>query len=234
MDLKRFRNWMLGEGRAISTIEATIRYLKRLTIDLDTIEDKYKIAEWVFKQKCGDGSKNNFVKAINLYLRFKNIDYKLKAKRKKGDPDIWVPTKDEAHSLMTVELKRPFQTHRCRLLLKFIFIGGLRRDEVRNLQYSDVRSTPSKTVKGVYYYYLHVVGKGNKTRFVDIPKGLYEETRRYRQYYGGRTEYIFDNGRGAPITPTHVGRICKMAAHKAGVQRFHTHAARHYRAVELD
>ena len=46
--------------------------------------------------------------------------------------------------------------------------------------------------------------------------------------------FIFDNGRGEPISLTNVGRICKEAGRQVNVSRFHTHAARHYRTVELD
>jgi len=78
-----------------------------------------------------------------------------------------------------------------------------------------------------------VVGKGNKQRFVDIPTILYDEIMHFKEYYGS-SEHLFPNRSGESISLNHVGRICKEAAKAAGVPKFHPHAARHYRTVELD
>ena len=233
MNLKQFRNYLLGKGYAISTIGQKIRYLKRVPIDLDTLEDKYKIAEWLHNQKVGEESKNNFAKAINSYLEFCGIDYRLKLKRKKGDLDIWIPTGEQVERLLNATWKGPYFTARNRLILKILFIAGLRRDEVRKLRFSDFRRTNSKKLEGVYYFYLHVLGKGNKTRFVDIPESLYQEVIYFKKHYQ-ISDFLFDNGKGEPISLNHAGRICKDAARYANVPQFHPHAARHYRTVELD
>ncbi len=234
MDLKTWRNWMLGEGLAITTIENRIRYLKRLDIDIDDIEedDYYSLAEWLHDQAVSDASKNNFVRAINLYLKFRHISYRLKMKPLRGDPDIWIPTQEEADMIRRAVWSNAFYTARNQLMMKVLFMSALRRDECRRLKWSEIRVTPSKKYKGVYFHYIHIIGKNNRQRSVDIPKGLYNDLMGYKRYYAERSQYVFSN-LDKPFSTNHVGRICKEAGEYAGAPRFHAHAARHYRSVEL-
>jgi len=238
MDLKQFRNYLLGEGFNIATIQGKLRYLKRVDLDLDMVRtgemDKYKIAEWLYNQEdLGDEAKNNFAKAINSYLGFIGIHYRLKLKYPEGEKDVWIPTKDEAKRLMSVDMGDPFKTKRIQLILKLFLIGGLRRNEVRKLKYSDFNETPDKEAPSIRYHYINVLGKGNKWRLVNIPPSLYSEVMEYKRTYG-YGEFLFNNRRGKPISHNHVGRIAKDAAIRAGVPQFHPHAGRHYRTVELD
>jgi len=238
VDIKRFRNYLLGRGFSPDTIYKRIGYLKRVTIDLDKVAkgkiDKYEVADWLHKQTgLGDGAKNNFVKAINSYFEYKEFDYRLKLKYKRGDPDIQIPTPQEAERLKNTTLSSPFKTNRARLLLETLFMGGLRWDEARKLKYSDFRETPEKEDPSIRYYHINVIGKGNKRRLVIIPQELYRSVMHYRRYYGS-CEFVFDNGKGRPISLNHVGRISKETAIAVEVPHFHPHAARHYRTVELD
>jgi len=233
MDLKRFRSWMYREGYKGSTQGNTIRYLKRVTVDLDTCEE-YEISDFLQRLEDKGVSVNNFIKAINRYLTFRGKEYLFKKRPIKGDLDIWIPTEKEAERIQNVEWDSKFITARNRLLLKILFIAGLRREEVRKLTFSDVRDTPSKKNSKVNHFYLHVIGKGSKRRFVDIPKFLRDEILYFRRHHAYSSDFIFDNGKGEPISNTQFGRICREAARKSQVKEFHAHAARHYRAVELD
>ena len=224
---------MYREGYSTSTQEGTIRYLKRVRIDLDKVEE-YEIVDFLQQLSKRGTSINNFVKAINRYLKFRGIEYRFKKKPIKGDLDIWIPTEEEVERLRTCEWESKFTTTRNRLLINILFIAGLRREEVRCLKFSDLRDTPAKEMPHTTFHYLHIIGKGEKRRFVDIPYFLYKDIIYYKKYYSFDTDFIFDNGKGEPISTTQLGRICKEAAQKANVKEFHAHAARHYRAVELD
>jgi len=134
---------------APSTIDATIRYAKRITIDLDKIKNHYKISEWVFKLDVSEDSRNNFIKVINRYLDFINVDYRVKKRPKRGLPDVWRPSDAEVRKLLSHFGPWPYG-ERNYLLVKILAIGGLRSDEVRNLgkkdfKYKDRRS--KKTLK---------------------------------------------------------------------------------------
>ena len=233
MDLKRFKAWMYREGYSVGTQGNTIRYLKRVTVDLDIVEE-YEIVDFLQQLSKRGTSINNFVKSINRYLKFRGIEYRFKKKPIKGDLDIWIPTEEEAKRLRTCEWDSKFTTTRNRLLIDILFIAGLRREEVRTLKFSDLRDTPAKTKPHTSFHYLHVIGKGEKRRFVDIPYFLYKDILYFKRFYKAGVEYIFENGDGVPISSVQVGRICREAAQKAKVKEFHAHAARHYRAVELD
>jgi len=223
---------MYREGYKSTTQGNTLRYLKRVTVDLDTCEE-YEISDFLLvldKKKVPTG---NFIKAINRYLKFRGVDYRFKKKPIKGDQDIWIPTEEEAAKIRKATWDSPYTTMRNRLILDILFITGVRRSEVRDLKFSDARKTPDKEIQGVYHYYLHVIGKNDKRRFVDIPKFLYDDIMHFKMLYGC-CDFIFDNGHGVPIHPQKIGKICREAGKKARVKGFHTHAARHYRAVELD
>jgi len=238
MNLRAFTKWMYGEGFAEGTIANTLRYLRRLKgFDLDklTEETAYEAAGWLYKQKLSENSANNFAKAMNRYFDFKRLNYRLKLRSKRGDPDIWVPSEEEVTRLLAVEWDSPFITFRNRLLMALMIVAALRRNEARTLQFSDVRTTPVKKMRGAAYCYLYVEkGKGNKSRFVDIPKSLYDQVIHFKIHYARRSDFIFDNGKGVPISVNQVGKIVKEAGKRAGVPKIHPHAFRHYRTLDLD
>ncbi len=238
--LKKFRNWMLGKDLATSTRQKKLGYIRRVDIDIDKIAREgefYNLAEWVHEQKLTDGAESNMVKSINSYLEFLGEDYRLRKKRKKGDPDIWIPAEEEKKALLRTEWGTSFITARNQLFLTILFIAGLRRDEARTLKYSDFRYMRPKNYPEIRYYYIQVLGKGKKERTVDIPKELYNAVMDHRTRYGADYKYIFTAfirmKKVRPISNTHAGRIARYAALFTGIHRFHAHAARHYRAVEL-
>ncbi len=234
MELDRFRNWMHGEGLSIGYMKGVLRHLRRVEIDIDELDDYYKIAEWLYEQEPSDSARDNFVKSINLYLRFKDINYSLKKTPRRGEPDIWVPTDEEARRIRKAVWSSTYLTNRNRLILDILFIAALRRNEVRKLKYGDFRTTSDKKIPQVTYHYIHVLGKGNKERFVDIPEELYKKVFSFKTFYETQSGFIFDFGKGRPLGGKQIGVICRQAGKATGAPQFHTHAARHYRAIELD
>ncbi len=231
MELERFRNYLLGQGYAVSTIKAKLGYLRRVTLDLDRVADKYKIAEWLYSQNLSPTARNNAASAINSYLEFKGIDYKLKLTPMKGEPDLRLPDDEDVERLFRVSWKSWSTTARNRLLLKALFLAALRSNEARMMKYTDVRL---RKRAGFPEPYLRVVGKGNKERQVPIPPSLFEAIHHYRDHYGPLgSDYIFDTGDGVPLANPTIRRIVKEAGEKGGVPGLHPHTARHWRAVDL-
>lgn len=230
MDLKSFDLWMYSNAYAESTRERRISLLRNMGFDLDELGD-LEIAKALKELPRKDEAKNNLVKAINLYLKFRNREFRLKYKPKGGEKDLWIPTPDEREKLIGVTWPDQTETAKKRLLLRVLFEGGLRAGEVRVLKYTDVRS---RRIDGTDYTYLNVIGKGNKERQVPISRDLYTAIIHYKMFYKERGEYLFANRwNGRAISQNWVGKVCREAGKAAGVKRFHPHAARHYRAVEL-
>jgi len=241
MDLDKFHNWMRAQALSEKTISLrlrALRHLKKKGLNLDRISWKrrYKIAEFLHEQGYSDAALNNYIRAVNMYLRFKQWDFKLKKIPSRGEDDIWVPTSKEVSRILNIRWKTPYLHSRNRLLLKILFIAALRCSEARNLKYGDFRYTVSeaKGLEGEKFYYIFVQkGKGRKKRSVDIPKDLYDDLMLFNHYYRGSTEYVFENGRGLPVSDNTVRKICKEAGKAADVPRFHPHSARHWRALDL-
>lgn len=79
-----------------------------------------------------------------------------------------------------------------KLMLKFFCFGGLRADEVQHLKENDLSF---KDMKGKTYIQIHVLGKGEKQRFVYILYALiesdYKEYQRIKEENSHNTEYLF-------------------------------------------
>jgi len=238
MELDRFRNYLLGEGYAPSTIRKYYNLLEGVKeehdFSLDKIEDNYKIAEFVHKLDRTRVARNNLCKAINAYMKFKGRDYRLKLKQQKGTRDRWIPTLEQKEKLLSVKFSNRYYTERNRLLIRVLFECGLRAAECASLKFSDVKKRKRKGRK--QYYVMVEEGKGGKDRRVFISEGLYQDIRNFEKFYSG-SEWIFGNGKGDHIHHKTVRQIVYNSAEKTGdeklIDEMHPHAARHYRAVEL-
>lgn len=238
MNIDRFRNYLLGEGYATTTIRKYSNLLKGIEeqhkFDIDQVDDNYKIAEFLHKLDRTRVAKNNLAKAINCYLKFRNKDYRLKLKHHKGTRDTWIPTKEQKEKLLSVNFSNLYYTTRNKLLLRILFEAGLRAGVASRLRFKDIKK---RSRKGMTEYYIMVRrGKGGKDRRVPISKDLFEDIEYYESHYRG-SEYIFDSNRGPHISDKTVRQIFYKAAEKTEdedlIENFHPHSCRHYRAIEL-
>ena len=228
--LDDFEMWLFSQSYAPATIRQRVSLLRLMEadgLDIDTTED-LDISRYLYnKDELGYGAKNNRVKAINLYLKFLGRDFRLKHVKRFGAKEFWIPTPEEKERLLNVELGTKYQTWRARLIMKILFEAGIRAAELCGLKMDDVkRKVIRKDGKEFVFWYLDVVGKGSKRRQVPISKGLVDDIREYYRYHG-RDPWIFG------IKPAMLRNITHEIGKAAEVRKFHPHAARHYRAVEL-
>ena len=92
---------------------------------------------------------------------------------------------------------------RDKLILELLYLTGIRRDELINIESSDV---------DFYRKSLLIKGKGNKTRILPIPNWLVTELSEYLlglQKMQYSTSYLFVTNRGAKLYPNFVYRLVK-------------------------
>jgi len=114
---------------------------------------------------------------------------------------------DEVHNIINVE-----NIPRNKLILKTLFISGIRVSELCSLTWQDLQERSEGGQMTVY-------GKGSKTRTLLIPEPLWTEL---KEYQGNSLEEcsIFRGRKNSQkLHPTTILRIVKRAAKRAGVKK---------------
>ena len=231
-ELNTFRLWMLNDGMSPRTIRKYVNLLKgllRIDLDLDELSN-YEIVDFMAELKRTDNAKNNLVKAINRWLRFRDRKFRLKLKTISGTRDIWIPDPAIRDKMLAFEWDTPYKTAKGRLVLRILFECALRNEECAKLQYSDFKE---RKICGSRKNYLDVVGKGNKRRQVPVSHDLIIMVGTFKRWYRGTSDYLFENpNTGKHISTKFIRDLCKVAGKGVGCEQFHPHTARHFRAVE--
>lgn len=112
---------------------------------------------------------------------------------------------------------------RDRIIISLLYYCGLRREEIVNIQLSDIDYGLSR---------LRVRGKGDKERLVPVPAEVIQDI----QFYIGKCRriYLFPavRKRRAPLTKVMVNRLLRLAAERAGVRNPNP-AAKHVNPHQL-
>ena len=227
---KELRRWLLSHGYADITIKHTIGYLKLIEkygLDLDNIKDMEDILRFFAKMRERGKTTttlNYYVRAINRYLRFLGLDFKLQYYKQPKPDMIWIPTDEEVRRILAVKWARYDINLRNRAMLHLFFATGIRLGELVALNWADFDEGKSiLTVK---------TEKRGGIRYVPVPpkvKKLLLEYKKVRILSDVNAMFTTPSGR---ISKPYTRKIVKEAGIKAGVPRFHAHAARHWRAVK--
>ena len=110
-------------------------------------------------------------------------------------------TEEEAKSIIAAT-----QMHKYKLLFSLLFYGCLRVNEVLTLRTRDVHED------GIV-----VRGKGDKDRFVNLPKHVLKKLHAFIGNY--EREYVFERWNSEPIRYEAVFNVFKHAVEKAGMRR---------------
>jgi integrase/recombinase XerD len=107
------------------------------------------------------------------------------------------------------------------LIIALAFYGGLRRFEIAKVHASDILENE-----------LCVVGKGNKTRFVTLPRCIFDKLREATEV--SENGFLFKSSKRLEhISCSTADRWAKKAANRAGFGKFHLHQLRYSFATEL-
>ena len=220
-----------------STVTATIRklkYLERHGINLLADEKELKkqvyshFAERIRKGTSGK-TLNDYVKALNRWCKFRELDVKFKKYRESTPPRRIPTTEDIRRILDTCKGRNPIDK-RDKTIIYFMCQTGLRIAEVCNLNLDDIDWE---------HEIITVIGKGDKTRIIPLPhRVLYGRTvpslANYIKYWRLPTDkkavFTTKNGR---ISTAYLRIIIKNRAIQAGLPWIHPHSFRHYYATNL-
>jgi integrase/recombinase XerD len=111
---------------------------------------------------------------------------------------------------------------RDRVFLKALYRTGARVSEMVNLKFNDLGFNQASEC-----YRVHIFGKGNKSRYVNISVSLYSEILSLK----GKSEFVFVSNHGRQLSRIDGFRIFKNAAIKAGLKEASPHWFRHSHAT---
>ncbi|MEM0466859.1 MAG: tyrosine-type recombinase/integrase [Candidatus Thermoplasmatota archaeon] len=208
-----------------------LRYLEDQGIDLVNFDEKQ--IHTLFYEMLEHGSPNtainNYVKALNSWLKYRNLNVKFKQFKEHETP-VKVPSVDDIQALLDVVSNRTMADRRDRMMIIFFCKTGLRCAELCNLKLIDIDwGNAEITVKK---------GKGGKDRIVPIERKVltgitYPSLKNYIdnwRYDVG--DYVFTTDKGQ-LTPAYVRKRIKDIAKEAGVPWMHPHCFRHFYATNL-
>lgn len=191
------------------------------------LKDLQQYADHIAQEELADGSKRRILSSIKSLFAFA---HKLGYLPFDVARVLILPTPKDTLAeriLSYEEVKRIINAEhhpRNKLMLKTLFVTGVRVSELCSLQWKDIKERSEGGQMTVY-------GKGQKTRTVLIPEPLWSELMNFR---GDSPEdfYIFrGKKKNTQMHPTTVLRIVRKSAQKAGLKaHVSTHWMRHAHA----
>ena len=167
-----------------------------------------------------NASIRSYYAAIKPFLRWLNIEFKLKLKKEKRLPKYH--TKDEFNRLVQAIASRTDSwarnAQRDILIVKVLAYTGIRRSELLSLKCQDI-------IEGFLFVRQ---GKGRKDRVIPLIRSLQSDMANYI----GENKLV-PADRLFPIGPNRLARMVREAAAKAGLSDVTPHQLRHYFATSL-
>ena len=235
---KKFINHaIVRQQLAEITVQETIRKLKYLEKHgINLMTDKEELKKQVydfFSKKLQEGAShsalNHYVKALNRWCKFREIDIKFKKYRETAKPRRIPLTNDLKKLMDTCKNSTPIDK-RDRTIIFTLYKMGLRAMELCNLNLDDI-----DWINGT----MTIRGKGGKIRYLPIPHDLLKGKNvpsllNYVKYWRLDTDKkaLFTTQKGR-LSPVYLRSIIKKRARQAGIPWIHPHSLRHYYATNL-
>lgn len=227
--LKAFEQELVVGGFSNRTITMYLCYVKELLLFTKKTPDKLSrndvISFMAYKKSQGakDTTMALVYSSLHHFLKnFAKSDVMEEIKRpKKGRKLPVVMTQDEIKKLLkaTKNLKE-------RLVLMLLYSSGLRVSELTKLKINDLDiEERTAIVRG---------GKGNKDRLVILSENWASLLNEYIKRRKVKSDYVFCNSLGRPISVDSVQRMVRRTRIKAGINKNITpHSFRHSFATHL-
>ena len=231
LDLVKMENWGISYGAySRSTLTRATRRLKQLNKVIDLYDlSEIKLQEYVrdrLKKGATESALNHEFKDLRVWVKYKNLDIKLPKLKEARTKEAWIPTDEEMERIIkTVESGiDPSARRRSSCIIKILFFGGIRIGELIRLDVGDVLEN------GIYV----ISEKGEPPRIVGLPDDVLGEIKEYIDRYRANSDpkALFTTNKGR-ITYHYARKKIKEIGARAGVPKFHPHAARHKCATML-
>ncbi|WP_075057054.1 tyrosine-type recombinase/integrase [Thermogymnomonas acidicola] len=142
-------------------------------------------------------------------------------------PDPWIPADEEVKRIISAAGNSGDMgsSSRNKVIVELLFFGGIRIGELISINLEDIRSTGIRIRSE----------KGEAERIIGLPTEVMNEIREYIEYYRYNSDpaALFTTRRGGRMSYHYVRNILGRIGARAGVPRFHAHAARHRCATAL-
>jgi integrase/recombinase XerD len=207
--------WLFG--RSPRTIDVYRRYTHRFLSYVNKPLHLVTLADMQGWQKTLEGMAPNSqriaIAAVKSFLKFAqntgvlevNLGVLMRAPKGKDALTERILTEQEVAALIACETDL-----RNLLILRLLYIAGLRVSELCTLKWSD---TVSRGETGQ----ITVFGKGEKTRTILLPATLWKQLQQLRGDVS-INDPVFRSKNGRPLDRIRVFRIVKAAASRAGIQ----------------
>lgn len=241
-DIEDFLNYLLIDLKysknTIETYKYTLEeFYKVINKDLAQIkeEDIKKYIEYLNK-KNSSKTVNHHLNVLTSFYNFLLLEEKInnnpisnidKLKTKKTIPKVL--SQEEIKKILDIDLVNKY-SYRDKAMLELMYSSGLRISELVNLKMFHLDSN-----LGI----LRVMGKGNKERIVPIGEIALKYLNIYINEYRSllntkKSDYIFLNSRGTPISRQSLFKTIKLIAIKKNIKtQFTPHTLRHSFATHM-
>jgi len=208
--------WLdLHHGKTRVTYQNTIRKFTGTVPDNVTQIQLRHVRDWLDSLNTADTTK---VKHLNILKAFFSYVIGLEPPPIKRSPipkQFKLPTPKDTlvERILTREEVDALIEHerdlRNRLILKTLYLTGIRVSELCGLRWKDVISNRDSGQISVY-------GKGGKTRRIRVPVGLWLELSAFKGDVR-KDAPVFASAAGLPLAPSNIHRVVKRAAKAAGL-----------------
>lgn len=228
--IEKFVNFLNGEKKSQNTtreyrsiVKQFLEFIKKDPLDIDQ-DDIEKFREYMAVEK--KYSKQTIyisMKALQSFFKFlkKEEFYRLQAPKRSKKLPVYLNEKE-----MSEILKAARNNMRDYTLILTLAYTGLRVGELSSLRIEDV---------DFFENFIHVrSGKGDKDRLVAVAGDVIGTIKEYLQSEKRNDGYLFISQKGTRITTTHIERLVRYYARKAGIKKRVTpHTIRHTFATTL-
>ena len=214
-----------------TTFKLRCRYLRHLIKNTDNIDNPDDVYTY-FNKRLGSGSRgdqlNCYIKALNVYYKYKNISHRFKLFREYEKP-LKIPNREDI-TLLLSNCNRSRKGKTTKTMIFLFCHTGLRNDELCSLKFDNIDWVHNE---------IRLIGKWDRPRVIPVKPyvlhGRYcPSLCNYINHHRWKTDkkIIFTSTNGG-ITPKVVRGYVKDVARRSGIPWVHPHAFRHYYATTL-
>ncbi len=227
-DSQLIKLWLHGKSKHTQRYykKDAERFLEFIQKSLNQIilKDLQKFADYLKTKELTDNSKRRILSSVKSLFSFAHkIGYlpfdtskPLILPIPKETLSERIMTENEIHKLIEFE-----NNPRNKLILKFLFITGVRVSELCSLKWKDLKERKEGGQVSVY-------GKGSKTRVLIIPEPLWSELNAFKKNATDDMAIFRGRKKSKNLHPTTILRVVKKSAKKAGLsEKISPHWLRH-------